>query len=70
MKANTVQHCNLMSYRATKEYTKGISSDTEKPSVHSLNRRQRLQTFSEKRVTKSKVPQLEKDKRLVNTAMK
>ena len=44
--------------------------NTKKTSVHAPNRRSRLQTFSEKKVTKSRVTQLEKDKKLIITAMK
>ena len=42
----------------------------KQPSVQAPNRRHRLQTLSEQKVTKSHVTQLEKDKKLVLSAMK
>ena len=40
------------------------------PSVHAPNRKRRLQILSDKKVSKSRVTQLERDKRFVITAMK
>ena len=71
--ANAVQQHDLMNFRliGQQEYKQRISAVILKnPSVGAPNRKRRLQTFSEKKVTKSRVTQLEKDRRLVITAMK
>ena len=60
--ANPVQQNDLMNFRflGQQEFLQRISSVILKnPSVHAPNRRRRLQTFSEKKVTKSRDTQLE-----------
>ena len=42
----------------------------KKPSVKALNRRRRLVTFTERKVSKSRISQLERDKKLILSAMK
>ena len=59
----------LLNFRCIgqQEFLQRISSVTLKnPSVHAPNRRRRLQTFSEKKINKSRVTQLEKDKKNYN----
>ena len=71
--ANPAQQNDLLNFRliGQQEFLQRISSVILKnPSVHAPNRRRRLQTFSERKVTKSRVTQLEKDKKLIITAMK
>ena len=71
--ATAVQHHDLMNFRliGQQEFMQRVSAVVLKnPSVHVPKRRQRLQMFSEKKITKSRVTQLERDKRLVITAMK
>ena len=71
--ANAVQQHDLLNFRliGQEEYLKRVSAVMLKnPSVHAPNRKRRLQTLSDKKVSKSRVTQLEKDKRLVITAMK
>ena len=71
--ANAAQQNDLLNFRCIgqQEFLQRISSVTLKnPSVHAPNRRRRLQTFSEKKINKSRVTQLEKDKKLIITAMK
>jgi len=46
------------------------SVQLKQPSVNAPNRKRRLQTFTERKVTKSRLTQLEKDKKLVLAAMK
>ena len=67
------QQHDLLNFRSIgqQEFLLRITSVILKqPSVHAPNRRRRLQTFSERKVTKSRVTQLEKDKKLVMSAMK
>ena len=71
--ANAAQQNDLLNFRCIgqQEFLQRISSVTLKnPSVRAPNRRRRLQTFSEKKINKSRVTQLEKDKKLIITAMK
>lgn len=42
----------------------------KQPSIHTPNRKHQLQTFSERKATKSRLTQLEKDKKLVLAATK
>lgn len=46
------------------------SVQLKQPSVNAPNRKRRLQTFTERKVTKSRLTQLEKDKKLVLATMK
>ena len=65
--ANHAQQSDLLNFRflGQQEFLQRISSMILKtPSVRAPNRRRRLQTFSEKKVTKSRLTQLEKDKKL------
>ena len=62
--ANTVQHHKFMNFRSIgqQEYLQRVSALILKtPSIHAPNRRHKLQTFSDRKVTKSRVTQLEKD---------
>ena len=71
--ANPAQQNDLLNFRfiGQQEFLQRIASVILKqPSVCAPNRRRRLQTFSEKKITKSRVTQLEKDKKLIITAMK
>ena len=71
--ATVGQHHDLLNFRAIgqQEFLLQISSVILKqPSVNAPNRRRRLQTFSERKVTKSRITQLEKDKKLILSAMK
>ena len=71
--ANSAQQHDLLNFRliGQQEYLQRVSAVMLKnPSVNAPNRRRRLQTFSEGKVTKSRVTQLEKDKRIVIAAMK
>ena len=59
--ANAAQQNDLLNFRCIgqQEFLQRISSVTLKnPSVHAPNRRRRLQTFSEKKINKSRVTQL------------
>ena len=72
-KASAGQHHDLLNFRAIgqQEFLLRISSVILKnPSVQAPNRRRRLQTFSERKVTKSRITQLEKDRKLIMAAMK
>ena len=71
--ANTVQEHDLINFRliGQQEFLQRVSAVLLKlPSIHAPNRKRRLHTFSEKKVTKSRLTQLEKDKKLIITAMK
>ena len=71
--ATAGQHHDLLNFRSVgqQEFLLRISSVILKqPSVHAPNRRRRLQTFSERKVNKSRITQLEKDKKLIMSAMK
>ncbi len=71
--ATPSQHHDLLIFRAIgqRKFLNRIASVTlKKPSVQAPNRRHRLQTFSERKVNKSRVSQLEKDKKLILSAMK
>ena len=71
--ANSVQEHDLMNFRliGQQEFLQRVSAVIlQNPSVHAPNRKHRLQTFSERKIAKSRVTQLEKDKRLIITAMK
>ena len=71
--ANAVQQHDLLNFRLVgqEEYLKRVSVVMLKnPSVHAPNRKRRLQILSDKKVSKSRVTQLERDKRFVITAMK
>ena len=72
-KANPAQQNDLLNFRCIgeQEFLQRIQSVIQKQaSVRAPNRKRRLQTFSEKKITKSRVTQLEKDKQLIITAMK
>ncbi len=63
----------MMNFRSIgqQEFLLRISSVILKqPSVHAPNRKKRLQTFSERKINKTRVSQLEKDKKLILSAMK
>ena len=67
------QQHDLLNFRSIgqQEFLLRITYVIQKqPSVLAPNRRRRLKTFSERKVTKSRVTQLEKDKKLVMSAMK
>ena len=71
--ANAVQQHDLLNFRliGQEEYLKRVSAVMLKnPSVHAPNRERRLQVLCDKKVSKSRVTQLERDKRFVITAMK
>ena len=71
--ANTAQKNDLLNFRliGEKEFLQRISAITLKiPSIKAPNRKRRLQTLSERKITKSRVTRLEKDKKLIMTAMK
>ena len=71
--ANPAQQNDLLNFQliGQQEFLQRIASVILKqPSVCAPNRRCRLQTFSEKKIPKSRVTQLEKDKKLIITAMK
>ena len=71
--ANPAQQNDLLNFRAIgqEEFLRRVSSVLLKqPSVNAPKRRHRLQTFSAKKITKSRITQLERDKNLVITAMK
>ena len=71
--ANPAQRSDLLNFQSLgqQEFLQRVSSVILKtPSVQTPNRKHRLQTFSEKKVTKSRVSQLEKDRKLIITAMK
>ena len=72
--ANPAQRSDLINFLSLGQqefFAKGILSSVilKTPSVQAPNRKHRLQTFSEK-ITKSRVSQLERDKKLIITAMK
>ena len=71
--ATASQHHDLLNFRdvGQKEFLLRIASVILKqPSVHAPNRRKRLQTFTERTIKKSRVSQLEKDRRLILSALK
>ena len=71
--ATPSQHHDLLNFRAIgeREFLQRIASVILKqPSVHAPKRRHRLQTFSERKINKTRVSQLEKDRRMLVCAMK
>lgn len=71
--ANSVQKHDLMNFRliGQQEFLQRVSAVIlQNPSVHAPNKRCWLQTFSERKITKSRVTQLEKDEQLISTAIK
>ena len=73
-KTATPQQSNdLLSFRSIgeQEFNQRIVSFTlKKPCVKVPNRKRRLQTFSEKKVNKSRISQLERDKQLIISTMR
>ncbi len=71
--ATAIQHHDLMNFRSIGQQEfllRTASVVLRQPSVKAPNRRKRLQTFSERKVNKSRLSQLEKDKKLILAAMK
>ena len=71
--ATPQQSNDLLSFRSIGEqqyYQRIVSFILKNPSVRAPNRKRRLQTFSEKKVNKSRVSQLERDKGLILSAMR
>lgn len=71
--ATAIQHHDLLNFWSIgqQEYLLRIASVILKqPSVHPTNRKKHLQTFSERKVNKRTLSQVEKDKRLILSAMK
>ncbi len=71
--ANSQQTHDLLQFRAIGQSEFDIRIQyfiLKNPSTQATNRRRRLQTFMEKRIKSRRVSQLEKDKRLVLSAMK
>ena len=71
--ATAGQHYDLLNFSSIgeREFLLRIASVILKqPSVHAPNRKHQWQTFSERKATKSRLTQLEKDKKLVLAAIK
>ena len=71
--ASPKQQHDLLNFRSIgqQEFLLRIATTVLKqPSVQAPNRKRHLQTFSDKQVNKRRVSQLEKDKKLILTAMK
>lgn len=71
--ATAIQQHDLLNFRliGEKEYLLRVASVILKqPSVHAPNKKKRLQTFSEQKVNKRALSQVERDKKLILAAMK
>ncbi len=71
--ASPEQTHDLLNFRyiGQREFLLGVQFNILKtPSVQAPNRKKRLQTFSEKRCTKQRITQLEKDRRLIVQCMR